>query len=1110
MISADDALQLFAGKGTAPARGPMGAVPMATTPQTMPAPASAGDAASSSIPSMLHKDMTANQALAAMGVDFSGPAASSSTENKSSPSIIADVAKSIPAGLETGIENVPMIPAQVGNLAFRYGIIEPGLALGDLIGNSASKDTRARLRSIQPLPNTPEQAGARLVMAGHNVFSSNENDLSAQDAKKIEQNVPSIGEIIHTPETTAGQYANTISQFVGGGLTAGIKPGAPPEGTPPSLWQTVKSEAKNAAPLVAAGIGSESGGQIFQGTPLEESARIIGGLIGGSAYGIGRAGAEKARSTIRDNAEPMGFGQKEEIIPAQNGNPALMATEAQQRLAGQKILESARNPDQVKQTLGQFDERIPGQGEVPAGVIPDNIKLGAVSAPAQQLEPGQIIPGSKPTLAETTLDPGLVQWQDALRSKNRDTFLSRAADQNAARNQQISNVGGKGNPEAIGTFFGNQLKSLDEQTNAAINNASSNLMEKTDMLGGRDTPQQYGQGIREQIENSRAAVKQNENALWNVLKPYNEVKINGERTVKTARELVDSVDANAGQALTPSESTIFGAVSNWTEHPDFGRLKKLRTSITDAQREIRTQYGSESQPMRRMSMMKQAVDETINDAVTGISHVENHAIDAGHLAPENSLHAKMQQMVEQFYADRKANAAGGSPFEGPLSYATGDRPSTVSGVGGTASNPFERSGGVARDQGIQETSGIAPSSFNEAGQQAYQAAREATFEKKQTFGNGVVGKVLKPGRGGAEYAVADSSVANSFFNSRDVSKESINAYSKAVGGKVEAMNLLQDAAASDLRSKAINQDGTINPQAFNRWVKSHQKAIEAFPELKTGLENTKAAQEFLNQKLAERKSALDDFNKSRAAKFVDDDPIIAVRKAFNSDNSNAAFTDLVKRVRGDQAATEGLKRAAADYLLQEIRGAEKGDTVSLDLRDPKAFRKFVDKHNGALKTLFGGQGVNNLERVVADMRRSSIVTKGAKLPGQSNTTQDAINAAKQSTPARTTVLGRIAGEVANHAITGGAIIGEMAGGHPIVGAATAIGAKLMNTMRSAGIKTIDQLQLEAALNPQLANELVKKASAEKIPMPIQNRIGAILLKTIPIAASHRVTTENEE
>jgi hypothetical protein len=137
-------------------------------------------------------------------------------------------------------------------------------------------------------------------------------------------NTPSLGEVIraagsqitsggteYNPQTTTGEYAQTVGEFVGGG--AGAKAG------------------------VLGGLASEGAGQLTEGTALEMPARIAGGLLGSIAAtprpGPFRGNTEAARmANTLDDA-----GVRNVTAGQMRGSEALMRAEGRLAPAGAQL-----------------------------------------------------------------------------------------------------------------------------------------------------------------------------------------------------------------------------------------------------------------------------------------------------------------------------------------------------------------------------------------------------------------------------------------------------------------------------------------------------------------------------------------------------------------------------------------------------------------------------------------------------------------------------------------------------------------------------------------------------------------------------------------------------
>lgn len=126
----------------------------------------------------------------------------------------------------------------------------------------------------------------------------------------------------YKPKTTAGEYAQTISSF------------APAAFLPTSAESTAGDIAQRAARVLVPGAFSETGGQLYKGTPYEGAARSVGALAGAGVETLGELGYSAA-----------GFGR------------GMTAEEQAQNLIAQRLAEDKVTPENAGQTLSQFGNK---------------------------------------------------------------------------------------------------------------------------------------------------------------------------------------------------------------------------------------------------------------------------------------------------------------------------------------------------------------------------------------------------------------------------------------------------------------------------------------------------------------------------------------------------------------------------------------------------------------------------------------------------------------------------------------------------------------------------------------------------------------------------------
>jgi hypothetical protein len=391
--------------------------------------------------------------------------------------------------------------------------------------------------------------------------------------------------------------------------------------------------------------------------------------------------------------------------------------------------------------------------------------------------------------------------------------------------------------------------------------------------------------------------------------------------------------------------------------------------------------------------------------------------------------------------------------------------------------------------------GVAPN-FNADAAGRYSAARQSTLERKQTFGQGPVGAVLRPGRQGAEFNVENAAVARQFLTGNFTEPARVQAFKDAVGGEPQAVDAMREALVSDLRQRRIiNEEGMVQPDRLNAWLQpeARGRTVDLFPGLREQLGSAEAAQRTYDQTVADHVARLDAFNKQAAAdhiaevtafkktggQFVASEPIDALKRLFASKTRTQDFQDVVNQAKGNPDVLDGLKRLTADYIEQRFSGAKpSGDDT--DFLKAAQFRKFIDERREPLKVIFGGQGIQNLEMVAAKLRQQAAASAMPATPG-SDTAQKLSGLAKMGMHAggagmATTAFAVVGEHLMEH-------LGSLATHSPIVAAVAApvgiIGGLLANTLRQAAIKTRADLIREAMLNPALAKELMTRATASK-------------------------------
>jgi hypothetical protein len=283
-------------------------------------------------------------------------------------------------------------------------------------------------------------------------------------------------------------------------------------------------------------------------------------------------------------------------------------------------------------------------------------------------------------------------------------------------------------------------------------------------------------------------------------------------------------------------------------------------------------------------------------------------------------------------------------------------------------------------------------------------------------------------------------VPGQILNGRADEPARVQQFTAAAGNG--SQELLRDALVGDLRRSGIVQgDGTLKPSAFADWQRRRAETINQFPGLSDQFRTAAAAQDALNEATASHQQALSDFQRSAAASFIRDDPTLAVKRAFGSRNPTETFTGLVSLVRGNADAEAGLKRAVVDYVLTKMSSG-RAATETEDFLRADVFRKWVEASRKPLKVIFGGQGLQNLQAVAADLRRQSY--SGVSASGSPTATY--ANAVRKLPGGHTgqgvgmSMLGVLGEQIGEHALGGHNLLGMVA--LPAAGMASRCGRRV--------------------------------------------------------------------
>ena len=180
---------------------------------------------------------------------------------------------------------------------------------------------------------------------------------------------------------------------------------------------------------------------------------------------------------------------------------------------------------------------------------------------------------------------------------------------------------------------------------------------------------------------------------------------------------------------------------------------------------------------------------------------------------------------------------------------------------------------------------------------------------------------------------------------------------------------MKQALVGDLRDKGIiDAEGMVKP-SLDTWVRKHLRTVEQVPGLGDQLKSVAGAQSMVDDLAASHAAAVKEYQKGIAKNFLNgEEPDIAVRKALTGLDSARNLNRLIDLVKGDKDATESLKLHVVNFILDHTAPESRavGDAEHAFINANK-FKAWVDQNKTPLRRLFGGQGINNFDRVRASL-----------------------------------------------------------------------------------------------------------------------------------------------
>lgn len=805
-------------------------------------------------------------------------------------------------------------------------------------------------------------------------------------------------------------HANTFGEHLARGAGGGVMAAFAPEAEGLTVARMLSNAAIGTASGTSAAAASEAAPE-----PLKPLASLLGGFLGGmTAYGAGRVGSAAARAA-RGATEPFA---------------AAVSPKAAERQAGAVINSRAANPQTVADML--------------AG--------GAT----------ETVPGSKPTTFQQTGDVGLGALEREVAARNPQDFATRRGEQNAARLGSLTGIQAGGNPAAVSDFLGKTLQAVDLATAHHVDNLVTTARSQVEALGGRATPEAYGEATRAALADAENSARASERGLWQAIDPKGDLTGNVSATRTAASDIVKELPSTA-KPMAGEEAAIFQAAREMPRIAPVGDLIALRSRVSTEMRNELIANGR-SPTYARLTRLRGAIQNNL------ASSIADHIVDeapAG-IGHNSGIAGRIQGWIDAYRQRQSAETGTGGPtsLAGP---ADTGATSLVVPDGAGLSPP----GGPGSLGGGSRLPSNAPT-FDADAKARLAAATDATRARARTFGLAPVSTILNKAGASDLFRLPEARVPEKFFHPGPTGYTDMQALFNAIG-QDKALPIIQDYAASTLRRTAMRDDGTLDPKKFAVWQKGNSESLRALPpDVQANFANAGAASRAIENATRDRETAMEAAQSGALGRLIGaqapEDVTRVIGSILGSRTAVSEMRVLAKATANNDLARQGLRQAIADHITSKLISNTEAGASGQDLIKADAFQTFMRQNRAALSTVFSPKEIANMETVAADIKQAKRSENAVRLPGGSNTAQDVYGMVRNSrqTPSYLKAIIDIAGAGAG-SVFGGPVGAFIAG----------IGAHALQEMRAAGIDRVDQLVTRAMLDPDIARELRRKVPPPK-------------------------------
>lgn len=677
-----------------------------------------------------------------------------------------------------------------------------------------------------------------------------------------------------------------------------------------------------------------------------------------------------------------------------------------------------------------------------------------------------IVPGSDPSTAEATLDHGLITADKMAKAKTAQYQMAQKARetrQNVARLDLIDQNADVGaDPVAVADQFRKYVADVEASHQQNVAAQETRAKQQASDITKADIDE-GGESLRTGLGETKGGEQGRLGKLLDSIDPEGKLNVLATPVAGKVQEILRQPNRDLATHSALAEEALNKAASLNNVVP-FARLRALDQTLTllmkQAGRIGDTGYGD-------IVALKGAVKDALANAVENQVKYESDLVARGEMSQEDTFASKLAQQRDAYYASKEGAAVDGD----------------------TGQNASRRSSGVSPKAGASDGSGtegsgeglLRPNLGPDTGQRLAEANKQYG-EFKSLYGTEPLAGALKirPGGMKGDYQTSNAKVAASAFSAGDNGYNATSLWLKG-NASPEALPDIKSIAVSRLRD--MMEGETLTPDVLNAWRSKYAPALKAIDEASPGFSdnfNTPASTgRALNRAMDDQKQAVKEAQQGEAARFLNlkdaDDVRALVGTAMSAKNSGQRIGEIVDRMKSNDPAMAGLRKAAVDWLLGRTGAAKMGvDLEGENLLSTDKITKFVDANPSAIQKLFGDEGLMYLRAVAKDMNRTQQVLTAQSTAGSDTASKLFVN-----------MLDRFQKHEEGGSVSDAlnlASAAEVIQGEPITALKIKLGQKvwekvqgMLDARASEGNRKITSLMLEGLDKPEVAKLMLERA-----------------------------------